>query len=127
MLCFRILADREKDRELLAAIRLANSGVVLASTFLVSTNALKKVPGSPFAYWVSDNVRRLFGALSAFEGDGRTVKQGLVTSDDFRFVRASWEVRPADRGKRWVPFAKGGSYSPFYADVSVLVNWYKAI
>src|SRR5690606_23664185 len=25
--------------------------------------------------------------------------------------------------KSWVPFAKGGSFSPFYADLHLLVNW----
>ncbi|MBA2442565.1 MAG: hypothetical protein H0V53_09195 [Rubrobacter sp.] len=56
----------------------------------------------------------------------------LQTSDDFRFVRASWEVAPANvahnreetlEGKRWVPFAKGGEFSPYYSDVHLLVNW----
>jgi hypothetical protein len=27
------------------------------------------------------------------------------------------------RGKRWVPFAKGGAYSPYYADVYLVVDW----
>src|SRR5690606_5084661 len=29
----------------------------------------------------------------------------------------------AQYGSRWFPFAKGGSYSPFYADVFLCVNW----
>lgn len=108
------------------------------------------VPGSPFAYWVGDRVRRLFQDLPPFESEGRTVKQGLATADDFRFVRCWWEVAPervldaAERGpdwregveafqgwcrqrtfegKRWVPFAKGGAYSPYYADLHLVVNW----
>ena len=27
------------------------------------------------------------------------------------------------RGKRWVPFAKGGEYSPYYADLHLVVEW----
>lgn len=81
------------------------------------------VPGSPFAYWVSEGVRGLFVELDRFEADGRTVKQGLATADDFRFVRAGWEVAPEKMGKRWFPFAKGGTYSPYYADVFLCVNW----
>lgn len=89
--------------------------------------------------------------LPPFESEGRTVKQGLATADDFRFVRAWWEV-DADRrldpieggapdwredlegfqkwcrkrthqGKYWVPFAKGGEYSPYYSDIHLVVNW----
>jgi hypothetical protein len=26
-------------------------------------------------------------------------------------------------GERWFPFAKGGKFSPFYADVHLVVNW----
>jgi len=58
------------------------------------------------------------------------VKQGLATADDLRFTRYWWEV-PVDqvatsraetfRGKKWVPFAKGGR--PFYQDIALVVNW----
>src|SRR5690606_12196960 len=71
----------------------------------------------------------------------RTVRVGLQTSDDTRFVRAWWEVAPERivtgtpettpegfrrqtfAGKCWVPFAKGGEYSPYYADLHLVVNW----
>jgi hypothetical protein len=118
-------------------------------TFGVEPSQFRLVPGSPFAYWVSDRIRRLFRELPPFESEGRTVRVGLQTSDDFRFVRCWWEVDPAKildgrhgpnwrddlrafqdwcrqrtfAGKRWVPFAKGGEYSPFYADLHLVVNW----
>lgn len=81
------------------------------------------VPGSPFAYWVSEMVRSIFGRLDPFESEGRSAAVGLQTSDDFRFVRAGWEVAPDGMGRRWFPFAKGGVFSPFYADVFLCVNW----
>ena len=107
------------------------------------------MPGSPFAYWVSEKVRRLFSGLPAFEGEQRNVRVGAQTSDDFRFVRCWWEVGPETvldgangpgwrddlsrvqtwcrrrtfEGKRWVMFAKGGDYSPYYADLHLVVNW----
>ncbi len=81
------------------------------------------VPGSPFAYWVSETVRKRFVQLDRFEAEGRTVKQGLATADDFRFVRAWWEVAAGSMNKRWFPFAKGGEFSPYYADVFLCVNW----
>jgi len=117
--------------------------------FILDPNVFRQIPGTPFAYWVSDRIRRLFKELPPFENEGRTAKQGLATADDFRFVRAWWEVaseRILDgrrgpnwredlkafqdwcrertfQGKRWVPFAKGGEYSPYYADLSLVVNW----
>ncbi len=91
--------------------------------FEVDTASFASMPRSPFAYWVSDQLRRLFRELPPFEAEGRMVKQGLATADDFRFVRGWWEVLPQQSGKRWVLFAKGGKFSPFYADIYLLVNW----
>jgi hypothetical protein len=65
-------------------------------------------------------VRRAFRSLQRL-GDGLAeVRQGLVTADDFRFVRLAWEVAPFCG---WAPFAKGGEYAPFYADIHLVVNW----
>src|SRR5262249_33334451 len=65
----------------------------------------------------------------------------LQTGDDFRFVRAWWEIQPettvsntydvtpqsivkqTETGKMWIPFAKGGSFSPYYSDIHLVVNW----
>ena len=91
-----------------------------------------EIPGSPMAYWVTPSLRALFRQLPALEGSGAEARQGLASGDDFRFVRAFWEVDPrrvgrsrADTvdGRGWVPFAKGGEYSPFYGDIHLLVDW----
>jgi hypothetical protein len=55
------------------------------------------------------------------ESEGRRARQGLATSDDFRFVRAWWET--GDHYDSWINFAKGGTYSPFYDDVHLILNW----
>lgn len=100
--------------------------------FAIPLDDLHAIPGSPVAYWMSDSIRRLFRDLPAVEGSGADVRVGLQTGDDFRFVRAFWEVDPGrighssdetKRGRRWVPFAKGGAYSPYWADVHLLVDW----
>jgi hypothetical protein len=87
----------------------------------VDAMSFASVPGSPFAYWVSDSLRAVYGTLPAFESDGREARQGLATADDFRFVRLWWEVRIND--DKWFPYAKGGKYSPFYFDLHLMVNW----
>jgi len=90
-----------------------------ARIFEVEPEAFDAVPGKPFAYWVSEEVRQTFERLPAFECEGRTARQGLATAEDFRFVRTWWE----EPGDGWHGFAKGGSFSPFYADVYLMAYW----
>ncbi len=100
--------------------------------FRVAPSAFDAVPGSPMAYWMSPDIRRLFTEYPPLEGNGGEVRVGLQTGDDFRFVRAFWEVDPSRiarsreetfDGKRWAPFAKGGEYSPFWADIHLVVDY----
>lgn len=126
MTVFLRLLEVEPDQKramLAGAAERWRAGGYADGIFTVEPSSFEQVPGSPFAYWVSERVRRLFTKLPAFEGDGRTVKQGLATADDFRFVRCWWEVDAAKVSEKWFPFAKGGAYSPFYADVHLVVNW----
>jgi len=119
LVCIRALAAEDKGAVLAAAIGRDTD----PQKFVCNTAALKDIPGSPFSYWVGNHVRRLFLRFSRFENENRSVRVGLNTADDFRFIRAAWEVSPGSRGLVWVPLVKGGAYSPFYADVPVLVNW----
>jgi hypothetical protein len=119
----RLLADDDdKAAALHAVCTRLRRGEADPRLFAVAPDAFAAVPGKPFAYWVSDAVRQTFQRLPRFESEGRTVKQGLATADDFRFVRAWWEVAADALGNKWFPFAKGGAYSPFYADVYLVVN-----
>ncbi len=149
-LFIRLLTDEYKNSALtesLAAVREGNAleGVLYA----VDPVSFKQIPGAPFAYWVSEGIRRIFTQLPKLLGKDRDIRIGLSTSDDFRFLRTWWEVSPqrvlaganspkgytdlepfqafcldrTHKGKRWVHFAKGGVYSPFYADLHLVINW----
>lgn len=87
--------------------------------FDVDPLSFASVPGSPFAYWVSDRLRALFKDLALFESGGRVAKRGVNSNDDQRFLRLAWECR----GSQWAPHVKGGMWSPYYADPYMLVNW----
>jgi hypothetical protein len=115
----RLLRESDKAEALMAACNRLRQGQNDPRSFEVASESFDSVPSKPFAYWVSESVRRVFNQLPAFEGAGRSTKQGLATADDFRFVRIWWE----SRGPGWFGFAKGGAFSPIYADVYLLVNW----
>lgn len=115
----RLLADKNKSNNLLTSCTALRSGESDARVFNVAPESFRAVPGAPFAYWVSEAVRQVFIQIPALECGERTARQGLATAEDFRFVRTWWE-KP---GAGWPGFAKGGTYSPFYADVYLVVNW----
>ncbi|MFU8805817.1 MAG: type II restriction endonuclease subunit M, partial [Bradymonadaceae bacterium] len=118
----RVLEAENKATALRAAI--GGGGTEVGHTrFNIDPESFAQVPRSPFAYWVSDSLREAFATLTPFESEGRVARQGLATADDFRFVRLATEVPPEAVGERWFPFAKGGKYSPFYADIYLCVNW----
>lgn len=112
----RLLSDKDKQFALASSVRSGAKNV-----FEVDPASFCQIPGAPFSYWISEAVRGIYKKLPVFENTERTVKQGLATADDFRFVRAWWEI-PSDN-KRWPGFAKGGAHSPFYADIHLVVNW----
>ena len=95
--------------------------------FEVATDEFDVVPGKPFAYWVGTSVRGAFKRIPLFCDREREAQRALSTNDDFRFLRTWWERdrdfacdRPASG---WFPFAKGGEFSRFYADLPLLVYW----
>jgi len=92
--------------------------------FELDPATFEAVPRSPFAYWVSDRVRRLFSECQPFEGDGRIARGGMKTQADERFLRATWECLPRARmSGTWVPLCKGGVFSPIYSDIHLLGEW----
>lgn len=141
-LFFRILSYENKENALEEIIESINTGSQnKLNIYAVDCNSFCQLHSSPFAYWVSDHFREIFKRLPPLSSEMRSIKQGVATADDFRFVRTWWEIEPKKvvageydtkpgeygqqtfQGKRWVPFAKGGVYSPYYSDLHLVVNW----
>jgi hypothetical protein len=127
----RLLKESDRAdalRDSIARSRTGNDDRV----FRVDTSELGRIPGSPIAYWMAASLRRLFTELAPLEKSGAEVRQGLATADDFRFVRTFWEVHSSQiarsrgetlNGGKWVPFAKGGEYSPYWSDIHLVVDY----
>src|SRR5207247_2452827 len=128
----RLVRATSKDEALATALASVRAGSSHPSVYSVIQQAFSALPDSPFAYWLSDAMRGKFRELPRLEGRAGQVRQGLATGDDFRFVRAAWEVSPKNisipceeplSSKRWAPFAKGGEYRPLFEGIHLLVNW----
>jgi len=114
----RLLSESDKASALQQVSQRLRAGEADARIFEVPPQAFDAVPGKPFAYWVSDDVRGLFCVSNGVKIE---FKQGIATADDFRFLRGWWEVKKV--GQQWIPIAKGGPYSPWYQDLDLVVEW----
>jgi hypothetical protein len=83
-LFFRLLSHADKAIALSEAIGAVREGrAANAEVYVVDPASFSQVTGSPFAYWVSENVRSLFRESSLIK-DHCLVASGTGTLDDFR-------------------------------------------
>jgi len=127
----RAVEHDTRQHDLASAVRLTAQGEASDRVFWCNMATFAAIDRSPFAYAAPDEVRLLFSRLPAFETADRKGYIGALTQDDFRFVRAWWETDPRLAGRGWtsgsanvwVPCVMGGSYSPYYADCTLTIDW----
>lgn len=92
---------------------------------VAASDDFKKIPGSPIAYWLNREFLDCFDNRSFNEF--LTLKQGLATGDNERFLRYWWEVdytniefgandleTSSKNSKSWFPYSKGGEARKWY-------------
>jgi len=93
------------------------------------------IPGSPWVYWISAEIRSIFTNFELF-GKRNKWKRGLTTADNFRFIRYWWEIglgninrnckninHSKQLSKKWYPLMKGGEYRLWYGNHDYVINW----
>jgi hypothetical protein len=93
--------------------------------FDIARRDFAAIDGAPLNYRGIGSVAHIFREAPALEPGWGIAAQGLATADDARFVRCRWEVAEGTtgEGRDWAPFAKGGDFSRFYADIHLVVLW----
>ncbi|MGN1433760.1 MAG: BREX-1 system adenine-specific DNA-methyltransferase PglX [Ruminococcus sp.] len=99
----------------------------------VSTENFSKIPGSPIAYWVSENFIKTFDNQRIY--DIGNAKQGIIPGNVNEFVRLWYEVKLEKIGfnhieyrdinkyhHKWFPYNKGGSFRRWYGNIEYIVN-----
>jgi hypothetical protein len=93
------------------------------------------LPEKPFIYWVPPSTTVKLSSHPKFEPIAGNVRQGLVTGDNPRFVRAVWEVSPKEletegrwneeggSPKTWVPLVMTGASQPWFSPIGVVLKW----
>lgn len=102
----------------------------------VSSEDFSKIPGSPIAYWVSENFTGHFTNENHFTKIA-SAKSGLSTTDNNKFLRFWYEPNFSNIGfnyntldetlsrlHRFIPHPKGGPYRKWYGNIEYVVNWY---
>lgn len=92
----------------------------------------QKIPGSPIAYWASDNMYDAFVNGEGFSGE---TKKGVLTGDNDRFLRIWHEINitkssftmgshkeMVQSGLKWFPVTSGGLKRKWYGNLDTVVN-----
>ena len=123
-------SEEEKEEAILQAIQDSSCGWL----YFASSSEFRKIPGSPIAYWVSNNLRDAFIKFSSFSEYSDT-RIGLITGDNDYYIRQWQEVSlesigfaysrsdAEHSGKKWFPQSKGGEFRRWYGNHHTLVNW----
>ena len=117
--------EEDKAPALAAAIASVRQNLRHSSIYIRRASIFRSIPQQRVLYALSPNFWSRLTALESFEPKYGTVRAGLTTYDDERFLRLLWEVNPDQIGigKKWVPISKGGYFGTIYADIHLVVNW----
>jgi hypothetical protein len=146
----RCVASDMKRDQLQRSISSIISGSLITSTYIRQLDKFRMLSDSPFAYWVSPNILGKLAECHPFEPEYGFVRQGIATTDDFKFVRLVSEVpakailtppniqfsssrssidlqqRIIDHssvGGIWAFHVKSGTSQPWYSPLLCVVDW----
>jgi hypothetical protein len=150
---FRAIADTARQQALEDCIDAYRNASLERRLFLAEQAAFDLLPDSPFVYWIDGKTIRQFKTGRTFEPNVGSVRVGVQTGDDPRYVRAVWEVpyestifcyypqdgtnicrlddplvvthrrRKERMAGRWAFFVKAGASQPWYSPVTLKLNW----
>lgn len=112
-----------------------NAFLALKDVYEAKQNSFEKIPGTPYAYWASENVAKAFETGNDITNYVDTF-QGIITGDNDKFLRY-WHEVDANRipfhadnmdsidlsKKYWIPYNKGGEFRKWYGVQDYVVYW----
>jgi hypothetical protein len=110
----------------------SNDGLKLSYPKIEQTRFLK-IPGSPIAYWVSEEMIKVFN--QKYVQDYAHSFQGIITGDNNSLLRLWFEIdkrnlsfnfqRFEDSYQKvcWVPYQKGGDFRRWYGNSEYVLRW----
>ncbi|MDD5368157.1 MAG: hypothetical protein PHQ40_03650 [Anaerolineaceae bacterium] len=103
-------------------------GTLMTNVYLLRQGEFDAIPGRPWVYWISNNIREVFRKHNGLGNDLKPI-HGSATYDNFRFLRFWWETKLEElffncrtwdefisSEKKYVPYMKGGSAIGWYGN-----------
>lgn len=82
-----------------------------------------KIPGSPVAYWVSENFVRAFENKTIIDYV-YAVSKGIITTKNELYIRLWYEVSKNDIfSGNWHKYSKGGQFRRWYGNSECVILW----
>ena len=143
---FRELNRVEKSKGLLESINLLKSGHEGRNYFKRQLSTFSVLKDMPYVYWENESILKKIAIHSEIDPSACSIRVGLQTGDDFRFLRLWWEIDHQEllvpkqeetikgfqdqclrltENKRWSWYSKTEAASPIYSSIHLCVNWYK--
>jgi SAM-dependent methyltransferase len=132
---FLKLTDGRSEAEKAVIFNDIAAGNSVGLRYHVASGEFDALPGSPIAYWASDEFRRAFRNNEFLDSDV-LFRQGMSTTDPERFERLWFEVSTdlfiknrdspfveVDPKGHWYPFNKGGSRRKWYGNFERVVRY----
>ena len=145
-LFFRELNSVDKSSGILQSINLFAQGLKGDNYFQARTSQFSLLDGSPYVYWVDSSTIKKIADHPNIEPLACTIRVGLQTGNDFRFLRLWWEVQHDDiivpngdegqsniqldcisqsQFKKWAWYSKTESALPVLSSIHLVVKWHK--
>lgn len=142
----RCLMVSDKQDIILQSVTNLSKGQSTGNVFFINPDEFARIEGAPYCYWVSTRTIRQVSKYPKLEGNYGTVRVGLQTGDDGRFLRNVWEIPaaligPAPRQswnqkdirelclsdfesqKQWAYYSKTDSALPWFSPLTLVVKW----
>ncbi|WP_404974948.1 BREX-1 system adenine-specific DNA-methyltransferase PglX [Weissella paramesenteroides] len=126
------LVDYDSQKKKQVAYLNAVNSTESKNVYRTNQSNFKDLPGSPIAYWASDQLFKLFSENANLQEIAEP-RQGLATGNNDLFLRQWTEVQTnkmnvpdkfdSNHLKKWVPYSKGGSYRKWFGNNQLVINW----
>lgn len=93
--------------------------------YVAEQDNFSKIPGSPVAYWVSENFIGTFLRGISIDSISKYTGSQNITANNEKYLRYIWEVVNTEVGTNthWAVYIKGGTYRKWYGNIELVVDW----